>query len=188
VSSLRTGIISVKAHVKIIFEVGLMGVELRVMTAGDWEAVRSIYLAGIATGQATFEADAPSWTNWNQSHLPAPRLVAVSNEGVVGWAALSPVSARLVYAGVAEVSVYLSEDMRGLGLGSLLLEALVKESEERGIWTLQAGIFPENTASISLHKSCGFREVGTRRRIGKMNNVWRDTLLFERRSTLVGTD
>ncbi|HKB67674.1 MAG TPA: GNAT family N-acetyltransferase [Pyrinomonadaceae bacterium] len=158
------------------------------MTDDDWEAVRAIYLAGIATGQATFETEAPNWTTWNNSHLPAPRLVAASEEIPGGWAALGPVSTRPVYAGVAEVSVYVAEQMRGKGLGGLLLEALIKGSEENGIWTLQASIFPENVASISLHYSGGFREVGRRERIAKIKGVWRDTLLFERRSRLVGLD
>ena len=165
-----------------------MGTELGVMTAADWEPVLAIYLAGIATGQATFETEPPTWTNWNNAHLAAPRLVAISDKTIVGWAALSPVSARHVYAGVAEVSVYVAEEMRGRGIGAMLLEALVKESERNGIWTLQASIFPENAASISLHNSCGFREVGTRQRIAKMKGIWRDTLLFERRSKLVGAD
>ena len=165
-----------------------MEIQIRDMTAEDWEAVRAIYLAGIASGQATFETDAPSWTTWNNSHLPAPRLLAISGEVPGGWAALSPVSSRQVYAGVAEVSVYVAETMRGKGVGALLLKALVKGSEENGIWTLQASIFPENAASISLHHSCGFREVGRRERIAKMKGIWRDTLLFERRSKLVGVD
>jgi phosphinothricin acetyltransferase len=154
----------------------------------DWELVRSIYLAGIATGHATFETRAPDWAYWNSTHLPAPRLVAISSETIVGWAALSPISSRSVYAGVAEVSVYVSEEMRGQGVGRLLLETLVTESEQNGIWTLQAGIFPENVASISLHKSCGFREVGTRESIGKLKGVWRDTVLLERRSRMIGVD
>ena len=165
-----------------------MGTEIRVMTAKDWEPVRAIYLAGIATGQATFETEAPTWTTWNNSHLPMPRLVAVFREIPGGWAALSPVSTRPVYAGVAEVSVYVAEQMRGRGVGGLLLKALVEGSEENGIWTLQASVFPENAASVSLHHSCGFREIGRRERIAKMKGVWRDTLLFERRSRLVGVD
>jgi phosphinothricin acetyltransferase len=165
-----------------------MGIQIRNMTAEDWEPVRAIYLAGIATGQATFEIEAPTWKTWNNSHLPAPRLVATSKEFLGGWAALSPVSTRPVYAGVAEVSVYVAEEMRGTGIGGLLLETLVKESEENGLWTLQASIFPENAASISLHNSCGFREVGRRQLIAKTKGVWRDTLLFERRSKLVGVD
>jgi phosphinothricin acetyltransferase len=163
-------------------------IQIRGLVEGDWEFVRSIYLAGIATGQATFETEAPNWTQWNNSHLPAPRLVAISSNIIAGWAALSRVSTRSVYAGVAEVSVYVSEEMRGQGVGTLLLATLVKESEQAAIWTLQAGIFPDNLASISLHKSCGFREVGTRERIGKLKGVWRDTLLLERRSQLIGND
>ena len=160
--------------------------QIRAMTMEDWDSVRAIYLEGIATGMATFETEAPSWTNWNQTHLFAPRLVAVSNDAFAGWAALSPVSGRPVYAGVAEVSVYIAERLRGTGIGKLLLKNLVTESEADGIWTLQASMFPENAASVSLHKSCGFREVGRRERIAKMNGVWRDTLLLERRSTRVG--
>jgi L-amino acid N-acyltransferase YncA len=171
----------------IIFTVG-MEIEIRVMSADDWESVRSIYLAGIVTGQATFESESPGWTNWDNTHVTAPRLVAISDEKTVGWAALSPVSARPVYAGVAEVSAYVDEEMRGRGIGASLLEALVTESEKNGLWTLQASIFPENVASISLHKACGFREVGTRRRIGKLKDVWRDTVLLERRSEAVGRD
>lgn len=163
-----------------------MVTEIRVMAAEDWEAVRAIYLAGIATGQATFETEAPTWTAWSNSHLPAPRLLAISMEIPGGWAALSPVSTRPVYAGVAEVSVYVAKQMRGRGVGGVLLKALVEGSEEKGIWTLQASIFPENAASISMHHSCGFREVGRRDRIAKMAGLWRDTLLFERRSKRVG--
>ena len=165
-----------------------METEIRVMAAEDWESVRSIYIAGMASGKATFETEAPTWAKWNNGHLPAPRLVAICDKGIAAWAALSPVSLRPVYAGVAEVSVYVSEGLRGRGIGALLLAALVKESERNGIWTLQASIFPENAASISLHLACGFREVGTRKRIGKMEGCWRDTVLLERRSELVGID
>ena len=161
---------------------------IRKLTAGDWESVRSIYIDGIATGQATFETEAPTWEQWDATHLPVPRLIATANETIVGWAALSPVSRRPVYAGVAEVSVYVDRKMRRQGVGALLLETLTRESEENGIWTLQASIFPENAASISLHKSYGFGEVGRRQRIGKMKGVWRDTVLFERRSKVVGTE
>ena len=167
---------------------GCIETRIRVLGPADWEAVRSIYLEGIATGQATFETEAPTWERWDGAHLPSPRLIATAGETIVGWAALSPVSRRPVYAGVAEVSVYVNRDVRGRGVGSLLLKALVTESEKSGIWTLQASIFPENLASISLHHSCGFAEVGKRQRIGKMNGVWRDTVLFERRSRLVGND
>lgn len=163
-----------------------MGIEIRQMAVEDWEQVRVIYVAGINVEQSTFETDAPNWSKWNMAHLPAPRLVAVFQEKICGWAALSPVSTRAVYAGVAEVSVYVDLDLRGKRIGSLLLQALVRESEQNGIWTLQASIFPENVASTSLHKSSGFREVGRRERIGKKDDVWRDTVLFERRSKLVG--
>jgi phosphinothricin acetyltransferase len=161
---------------------------IRGLVAGDWEQVRSIYLDGIATGQATFETEAPTWEPWDSTHLPTPRLVAVADEMLAGWAALSPFSRRPAYAGVAEVSVYVNRNMHGQGIGRLLLQTLVTESEQHGIWTLQASIFPENAASVSLHKSCGFREVGTRQRIGKMRGIWRDTVLFERRSKQVGID
>lgn len=162
--------------------------KIRPLTAADWLVVRSIYLDGIATGQASFETKAPTWERWDRVHLPAPRLVAFSKEIIVGWAALSPVSTRAVYAGVAEVSVYIARGWHSHGIGRELLETLVNESERNGIWTLQASVFPENTASISLHKSCGFYEVGTRARIGKLNGVWRDTILLERRSKKVGCD
>lgn len=148
--------------------------------------MREIYRTGIDTGQATFETEPPDWAYWHKSHLPAPRLVAISQYLIVGWAALSPVSSRAVYAGVAEVSVYVDDQFRGQGIGRLLLDTLVKEAELNGIWTLQASIFPENTASISLHSSCGFRLVGRRERIAKMKGVWRDTILLERRSKVAG--
>lgn len=164
------------------------GLQIRSLVARDWERVRSIYLDGIATGQATFETRAPSWAEWDSGHLLVPRLVATDVEQIVGWAALSPVSVRSVYAGVAEVSVYVSSNLSGRGVGKMLLESLAAESERNMIWTLQASIFPENVASIALHKSCGFREVGRRDRIGKMNGDWRDTVLLERRSRLAGID
>lgn len=163
-----------------------MLVEVRTMSARDWDVVRAIYLEGIASGQATFETQAPTWDEWNDKHLPAPRLIASEGDHVAGWAALSRVSVRAVYAGVAEVSVYVSASARGQGIGRLLLEALITESEQAGIWTLQAGIFPENTASISLHQGCGFRELGRRHRIAKLNGAWRDTVLLERRSEVAG--
>lgn len=158
------------------------------MSDADWEQVRLIYLEGIATGQATFETEAPSWEKWNAGHLLHSRLVARSADVVKGWAALSPVSNRCVYGGVAEVSVYVGEEHRGEGVGRALLESLISASEHNGIWTLQAGIFPENTSSVALHRRYGFREVGRRERIGKMREVWRDTLLLERRSKIVGVD
>jgi phosphinothricin acetyltransferase len=158
------------------------------LKADDWEHVRSIYLEGIATGFATFETSAPAWEQWNAGHLEKIRLVVRGVDALLGWAALSPVSDRCVYGGVAEVSIYVGEQGRGQGVGRALLEALIEASEQNGIWTLQAGVFPENTASIKLHLSCGFREVGRRERIGKLNGVWRDTLLLERRSEKVGAN
>lgn len=156
------------------------------MNADDWEQVRSIYFEGIATGDTTFETEAPSWQKWDESHLQIARLVARNDQNVLGWAALSPVSKREAYRGVAEVTISVTEDSRGKGIGRALLEALIEESERNGIWTLQASIFPENQASVHLHLRCGFREVGRRERISKLNGVWRDTLLFERRSKSVG--
>lgn len=158
------------------------------MQAEDWEDVRAIYLEGIATGHATFQKDAPSWEEWDAGHTPDCRLAARSEGKVLGWAALSPVSSRCVYEGVAEVSVYVKQDSKGKGIGRLLLYSLISESEQSGYWTLQAGIFPENAASLQLHKKYGFREVGRRERIGKMDGVWRDTILLERRSIVVGVD
>ncbi|HEX5884577.1 MAG TPA: GNAT family N-acetyltransferase [Pyrinomonadaceae bacterium] len=155
------------------------------MKASDWEQVRSIYLEGIATGDSTFETDAPSWDKWDEAHLQFARLVMRDGNRILGWAALSPVSKRNVYRGVAELTVAVTESARGEGVGRALLEALIDESEKNGIWTLQASIFPENAASLKLHLRCGFREVGRRERIGLLNGVWRDTLLFERRSTTV---
>jgi L-amino acid N-acyltransferase YncA len=162
--------------------------EIDKLRPDDWGRVRAIYLEGIATGQATFEIDAPTWEQWDAGHLRASRLVARKGEAILGWAALSPVSQRSAYAGVAEVSVYVGEDQRGAGIGRALLEALIVESELDGIWTLQAAVFPENAATIALHKRCGFREVGRRERIGKLKSAWRDTILFERRSQLTGMD
>lgn len=158
------------------------------MQPTDWPAVAAIYREGIATGHATFETAVPTWETWHADHLPIGRFVARQNEHVVGWAALSPVSARCVYAGVVEVSVYVAVAARGYGVGTALLQALVAASEAEGIWTLQAGIFPENEASIALHRRCGFRIVGRRERLGKLADAWRDVLLLERRSQLVGSE
>jgi phosphinothricin acetyltransferase len=158
------------------------------MLPDDWPAVRDIYLEGIATRQATFETQAPSWETWDAAHFPFARLVAREDQEVVGWAALSPVSSRKVYAGVAEVSVYVAERQRGFGLGRRLLDALIAESEVNGIWTLQAVTFFDNAASVAVHQRCGFREVGRRERIAKLDDVWRDTMLLERRSRLIGID
>ena len=159
---------------------------IRAMDAADRDAVLSIYGEGIATGHATFETAAPAWEAWDRGHMPAARLVAEDDKGLAGWAALSAVSGRCVYAGVAEVSVYVAARARGRGVGRGLLARLIEESERAGLWTLQAGIFPENEGSLKLHRAFGFRDVGRRERIGKMNGRWRDVLLLERRSTAVG--
>ncbi|MGA9225264.1 MAG: N-acetyltransferase family protein [Mesobacillus sp.] len=158
------------------------------MLQEDWEQVRAIYLEGIATGQATFQMVAPSWEEWDRGHVYECRIVARYNGKVVGWAALTPVSSRCVYNGVAEVSVYVSQSVVGKGVGSKLLNNLILRSEEQGFWTLQSSIFPENAASIKIHIKNGFRELGRRERIGKMDGVWRDTVLLERRSDKVGVN
>lgn len=163
-----------------------MDLTLEKMKSTDWNAVRAIYEEGIATGHATFETEVPEWREWDKSHLRDCRLVAKAKEQVVGWTALSPVSERCVYAGVAEVSIYITSSARGQGIGKTLLKALIDKSEKVGIWTLQAGVFPENTASIALHKACGFREIGYRSRIGQTGDVWRDVVLLERRSEICG--
>lgn len=155
------------------------------MKPHDWESVKSIFEDGIATKNATFETAAGTWEKWNSDHLTDARLVAENSDQIQGWAALSPVSGRCVYGGVAEVSVYVANAMHGKGLGSALLDRLIEESEQQNIWTLQAGIFPENKASINLHKKLGFRIVGTREKIGKMDGQWRDVVLMERRSKKV---
>jgi L-amino acid N-acyltransferase YncA len=155
------------------------------MQPADWEAVREVYAAGIATGNATFELEPPAWEDWDRHHLPEQRLVACCDSQVVGWAALAPVSERCVYRGVAEDSVYVAPAFGGKGVGRRLLEALVRGSEAAGIWTLQAGILPENLPSLALHTRCGFREVGRRERLGQLAGVWRDVVLMERRSPLI---
>jgi L-amino acid N-acyltransferase YncA len=151
-----------------------------------WPEVRAIYQEGLAGGHATFETTAPEWLEWDAAHLPHSRLVALDGERVLGWAALSPVSRRAVYAGVAEVSVYVAARAGGRGIGRRLLEALIEASEAAGIWTLQASIFPENEASVRLHAACGFRFLGRRERIARHHGAWRDTVLYERRSRSVG--
>lgn len=172
---------------------------VRELTEQDWPAVRAIYAAGIATGNATFETTVPSWNHWDATHLSGHRLVAVLGDGgpapsaeptgpgelVAGWAALSPVSDRCVYAGVAENSVYVAPAHHGRGIGRALLQDLVARAEDAGIWTVQTGIFPENTASIALHQACGFRLVGRRERLGRLDGVWRDVLFLERRSPAI---
>ncbi|HEU5216250.1 MAG TPA: GNAT family N-acetyltransferase [Gaiellaceae bacterium] len=158
---------------------------LRELRLDDWPAVRAIYEEGIRSGDATFETEPPSWERFDAAH-PQLRLVAERDGSVLGWAALSPASPRHCYRGVGEVSVYVAGEARGAGLGRALLERLVELSEQSGYWTLTAGVFPENEASIRLHTACGFREVGVRERIGQLGGVWRDVLLLERRSALVG--
>ena len=156
------------------------------MTPADWPAVAAIYREGIATGDATFETETPAWGDWDAEHLPGARLVARRDGHVVGWAALSPVFDRCAYGGVAEVSVYVSASSQGAGIGKSLLDHLITASEEAGIWTLQAGIFPENEASIAMHLGQGFRIIGTREKLGQIDGVWRDVTLLERRSNRVG--
>lgn len=163
-------------------------VTIKPMQHEHWEQVKQIYESGIATGIATFETTAPSWEKWNDGHLTFARLVAVDNNEVVGWAALSPVSSRCVYGGVAEVSVYVADKHKGKGIGKLLLQKLIKESESNGIWTLQAGIFTGNAASVKLHEKVGFRVIGHREKIGKLNDIWKDNYILERRSKIVGIE
>ena len=165
-------------------------IAIRQMILDDWKSVQAIYLEGLATGDATFETDAPSWEKWDESHFSVPRLVAVSSSeaGAVGWAALAPVSSRAAYSGVAEVSVYVADNFRGKGVGKSLLKQLVAQSEQMDFYTLQASVCPENIASLALHKTCGFRVVGIRRRIGIVKGIWRDTVLLDRRSDAVGNE
>lgn len=162
-------------------------ITLHPMQATDWTAVAQIYAEGLATGNATFETAVPAWEAWDEAHLATCRLVAKNSEdAVMAWAALTAVSGRCVYAGVAEVSVYVAAAARGQGVGKQLLQALVAASEAEGIWTLQAGVFAENVASVRLHESCGFRIVGSREKLGQLDGRWRDVLLLERRSKIVG--
>lgn len=158
----------------------------RTLKAADWPSVSRIYAEGIATGYATFEKEIPTFENWDKDHLSSCRIVAEKNSEILGWAALSPVSDRCVYGGVAEVSVYIGTGHRGLGIGKLLMKKLISLSETAGIWTLQSGIFPENTGSIKLHENLGFRRIGHRERVGKLDGVWKDNVIFERRSKVVG--
>jgi len=153
----------------------------------DWEQVSSIYLEGIKTGKATFQTEVPTWDNWDNGHVNSCRLVIRCGNNVLGWGALSPTSSRCVYEGVAEVSIYIGENYRGQGLGKVILEKLIELSEENGFWTLQSGIIRENTSSILLHEKCGFREIGIREKVAKMNNEkWHDVVFMERRSKIVG--
>jgi len=153
----------------------------------DWYGVANIYMQGIKTGIATFQTSVPSFEEWNNNHISSCRLVARFGDNILGWGVLSNVSSRCVYAGVAEVSIYIGEEYKGLGIGTALLTELVRVSEENGFWTLQSGIIRENIASIALHKRCGFREVGIREKVAKMNNeTWMDVVMMERRSGIVG--
>ena len=160
-----------------------MRLSIRSMTPEDWPAVARVYQEGMDTNLATFQTECPSWEEWNAAHLQQCRLVAVVDDAVAGWAALSPYSSRSVYSGVAHLSIYISQEARGVGVGKALLTAMIAASEEAGFWTLQSGIMENNAASIALHNSCGFRLVGYREKIGQdRNGVWRNTLLMERRS------
>jgi L-amino acid N-acyltransferase YncA len=158
------------------------GLTIEPLRPEHWEAVARIYGEGIATGDATFETEVPSWDAWDAAHLDGFRLVALRGGEVVGWAALSPVSERCVYAGVAEESVYVAADARGEGVGRALLEELIRRSEQDGLWTIQTGVFPENVASLRLHQRVGFRIVGLRERLGRHGDTWRDVVFLERRS------
>ena len=162
--------------------------EIISMKSEHWQAVRSIYEQGIATGIATLSIEAPEWEEWNVSHLPHSRLVALEAGEVVGWAALSPASGRCVYGGVGEVSVYIGARHRGKGVGLALLKTLILLSEQNGIWTLQSGIFARNIGSIRLHQKAGFQMLGTRKKLGKLKGVWEDIVLMEKRSEIVGID
>lgn len=162
--------------------------KIRPMLPGDWPEVARIYAEGIATGMATFETEVPGYEAWDRAHLGTCRWVAEQGGRLLGWAALSPVSGRCVYGGVAEVSIYVGSDCRGRGVGRSLLGVLIPDSEAAGFWTLQSGVFPENTPSINLHLAMGFRQLGYRERIARHNGTWKDNLLFERRSPVVGTD
>ena len=157
-------------------------IAIRNLRPGDWREISRIYAEGIATRNATFETDVPTWEDWDAAHLAEHRLVAVETGEVAGWIALAPVSSRYCYAGVAEISAYVAEKARGQGIGAALLESVIESAEAAGIWTLETGVFPENAPSLALLKRFGFREVGVRERIGKLDGVWRDVVLLERRS------
>jgi phosphinothricin acetyltransferase len=157
-------------------------IEIRAMSAADWPRVEAIYAEGIATRQATFETETPTWAEFDADRLPGHRLVAVEGGRVVGWAALSPTSRRACYCGVVEHSVYVAAESRGRGIGKALMNALVRSADDGEIWTIQTSIFPENEASVALHERLGFRVVGRRERIAELDGVWRDTLLLERRA------
>ena len=157
-------------------------IQIQPFTKTDWEAISAIYQEGINTGIATFETEVPSWEQWDDAHIKSCRLKALLQKSIVGWAALSPTSKRIVYKGVAEVSIYVTSKYQNSGIGSLLLSKLISQSEKEGFWTLQAGIFSNNKPSIALHKSLGFREIGYREKIGQLNGIWHDNTILERRS------
>jgi phosphinothricin acetyltransferase len=159
--------------------------DVRELREEDWPAVREIFEQGIATKNATFETEAPSWGAWNRTQLDGHRYVAVEQGRVVGWVAAHPVSLRPCYRGVVEHSVYVDDRFQGRGIGRVLLERLVESTEADGIWTIQTGVFPENEASLKLHERCGFRVVGTQERLGKLDGVWRDVVVIERRSEVI---
>jgi L-amino acid N-acyltransferase YncA len=163
-------------------------VVFRPLETGDWGTVAEIYKQGIETNNATFQQEIPTWNEWDNGHLKNCRIIALVDNNIAGWAALSPVSGRCVYGGVAEVSVYVAGNFRGQSIGKMLLDKLIIDSEKEKLWTLQAGIFPENIPSLTIHEKLGFRKVGYRERIGKMNGKWRDTVLMERRSKNIGLD
>ena len=163
-------------------------IEITTMSSSDWNAVAAIYKEGIETGYATFEKEIPSWEKWNSTHEKTCRLVGKIDNLIVGWAALSPVSSRCVYGGVAEVSIYISKSHRVKNIGNTLLKELILESEKNGFWTLQSGVFRENIGSIKLHENNGFRQIGYRERVGKLDGVWKDNILLERRSKIIGID
>ncbi len=160
--------------------------EIKNFIEQDYFQVAEIYKQGIDTGIATFQNDIPEWESWDKSHLPNCRIAIFEGSEMAGWAALTPVSGRCVYAGVAEVSIYIASNFRGKGIGEFLLNRLIEESEKEGLWTLQSGIFAENIGSIKLHEKCGFREIGYREKIGQKNGVWKDNVIMERRSKIIG--
>jgi L-amino acid N-acyltransferase YncA len=164
----------------------LLVAEIRALERADWPDVERIYAEGIATGNATFETALPTWEEFNRDRLPGHRLVATENGEVVGWAALMPTSSRACYSGVVEHSVYVAESARGRGIGKALMQALIASADAAGLWTIQTSVFPENEASVALHEAVGFRVVGRRERIARLDGAWRDTILLERRSPFVG--
>ena len=159
---------------------------IREMTGHDGSRILEIYKMGLDTRNATFEIDVPSWTDWDSKHLRHSRFVYTDNEKILGWTALSPVSTRLVYKGVAEISIYIDTDFLGKGIGSLLMDKAIISSEQQGIWTLYSSVFPENSATLRLHEKFGFRTIGLREKIAKLDDKWRDTILLERRSRIIG--